>query len=200
MATVEVVDMDDGVQLPPGLSLLTDFITEEEERILVDNIDKSEWKTEIARRTQQYGYHYCYRLRGVDELDDQGQPMTPPIPQYLQFLVDRLAATPQIPVGMDQIIINEYEPGQQIKPHIDSTKDWDACVVSLSCLSDWRMVFIPEDDDKSKEVSMVLPKRSLLVLKGDARYKWKHGIRSQVKVGRRVSLTFRHYIGSGGNS
>lgn len=47
--------------------------------------------------------------------------------------------------------------------------------------------------------SIYLEPRSLLVLKNEARYKWKHGITSRksdngIKRQRRVSLTFRKVI------
>lgn len=42
----------------------------------------------------------------------------------------------------DQTIINSYEPGEEIKPHIDSTEDWAGCVASLSLLDDWTMTFL----------------------------------------------------------
>lgn len=47
--------------------------------------------------------------------------------------------------------------------------------------------------------NIYLESRSLLVLKGDARYKWKHGIAARksdngVKRQRRISLTFRKVI------
>ena len=47
--------------------------------------------------------------------------------------------------------------------------------------------------------SIYLEHRSLLILKDDARYKWKHGITPRkidngVRRGRRISLTFRKVI------
>lgn len=49
------------------------------------------------------------------------------------------------------------------------------------------------------EKSIYLEPRSLLILKSDLRYKWKHGIAGRksddgIKRGRRVSLTFRNVI------
>ncbi|EFA86318.1 2-oxoglutarate and Fe(II)-dependent oxygenase family protein [Heterostelium album PN500] len=158
-----------------GLRLIENFITEQEENSLIENIDRYDWSSEIARRTQQYGYHYCYRLRGVDELNDEGAPTTPPIPEFLNFLIDRLAklSDPVIPFTFDQVIINEYNKNQKIQPHIDSVTDWESTVDEV-------------------EIETPLPRRSLLVLQDDARYVWKHGIKSQ-NNGRRVSLTFRKY-------
>ncbi len=41
----------------PGLTFIDNFITEEEEKFLVEKIDAAEWSTEISRKIQQYGYH-----------------------------------------------------------------------------------------------------------------------------------------------
>ncbi|MFN7226041.1 MAG: alpha-ketoglutarate-dependent dioxygenase AlkB [Holosporales bacterium] len=53
----------------------------------------------------------------------------------------------------------------------------------------------------AQKVSLFLPSRSLLLLQGDARYHWQHGIAKRkndvvdgikIQRGRRVSLTFRN--------
>ena len=91
----------------------------------------------------------------------------------------------------DQLIINEYMPGQGIFPHIDDPVSFEDGIVSLSLESDIIMDFIR---DTKKHV--MLKRRSVIVLHGDARYKWKHGITARksdfgLKRSRRVSLTFR---------
>ena len=54
-----------------------------------------------------------------------------------------------------------------------------------------------------KKISLLLPRRSLLIMKGESRYKWKHGISKNItyikngdkylkkKNYRRISMTFR---------
>lgn len=44
---------------------------------------------------------------------------------------------------------------------------------------------------KEVSVAILLPQRSLVVLHGDARYKWKHGIQRRHIEHRRVCITFR---------
>ncbi|MFN5589620.1 MAG: alpha-ketoglutarate-dependent dioxygenase AlkB [Holosporales bacterium] len=53
----------------------------------------------------------------------------------------------------------------------------------------------------AQKASLFLPSRSLLLLQGDARYHWQHGIAKRkndvvdgikIQRGRRVSLTFRN--------
>jgi len=45
--------------LPPGLSLLRDFITPDEERMLLTYLARQEWRTDLRRRTIHYGGTYC---------------------------------------------------------------------------------------------------------------------------------------------
>lgn len=41
----------------------------------------------------------------------------------------------------DQLIVNEYEPGQGINPHIDNIKLFKSDIASLSLGSDCIMIF-----------------------------------------------------------
>ncbi len=99
----------------------------------------------------------------------------------------------------DQAIINEYAPGQGIASHIDCVPCFDDVVISLSLAAPVVM------DLKQKEhhVPILLEARSLLVLRGEARYQWTHGIakRQQDTIDgqvipreRRLSVTFRNVI------
>jgi len=99
----------------------------------------------------------------------------------------------------DQAIVNEYAPGQGIASHIDCVPCFDDVVISLSLAAPVVM------DLKQKEqlVPILLEPRSLLVLRGEARYHWTHGIakRHQDSINgsviareRRLSVTFRNVI------
>lgn len=96
----------------------------------------------------------------------------------------------------NQVIVNEYLPGQGIGAHIDHPAKFEDGIASLSLLSTVTMDFTRSAD--SKRVRLVLPRRSLVLLVREARYDWKHGI-SPVKIDpltkeprkRRVSFTFR---------
>lgn len=164
-----------------GLVVQPSFITPEEETALLAHIDGSEWNTSLKRRTQHYGYTYDYKEK------DAAKPATP-IPEWCTSIIDRLSLRP------DQLIINEYLPGQGIAPHIDSTASFADGIVSISLGSNIYMDFIHRDTGEKREE--MLPRCSMLSLHGCARYEWKHGIASRksdhgVKRKRRVSLTFR---------
>lgn len=166
-----------------GLVYIENFISEKEEIDLLENINKQEWNTTLKRRTQHYGFIYDY-LKG------SANTKTTPLPEWSMFLIERLRG--YLKVEPDQLIINEYEPGQGIYPHIDSTDSFKDGIISISLGSDIIMDFIRGDDKKE----LVLHRRSMLCLHGDARYKWRHGIVPRksdngVKRSKRISLTFR---------
>ena len=86
-------------------------------------------------------------------------------------------------------------PGQGIAPHIDCIPCFSDTICSLSLGSSCVM----ELTNNEVKRSIMLKPRSLLILKNDARYKWKHGIaprKSDNKIARnrRISLTFRKVI------
>ena len=96
--------------------------------------------------------------------------------------------------NFDQVIVNEYNCGQGISPHIDCIPCFENTICSLSLLSSCEMIFEHENTNERK--SIILEPRSLLILKDEARYKWKHSIparKSNIKE-RRVSVTFRSVI------
>jgi alkylated DNA repair dioxygenase AlkB len=97
----------------------------------------------------------------------------------------------------DQMLVNEYEPGQGIAMHRDY-EPFDRTVVSLSLLSPCVMDF--RHAEKGERHSLLLEPRSLLVFSDEARYDWEHGIARRKKDrwqgivisrARRLSVTFR---------
>jgi alkylated DNA repair dioxygenase AlkB len=97
----------------------------------------------------------------------------------------------------DQMLVNEYLPGQGISLHRDY-EPFDRTVVSISLLSACVMDFRRVADGRRE--SLLLEPRSLLVLSDEARYEWEHGIAPRKKDrwrggpvprSRRVSVTFR---------
>merc|ERR1712228_128437 len=99
---------------------------------------------------------------------------------------------------INQCTVNEYENGQGIRPHIESTDCFGEYVVSLSLLSPIIIDFRHSITNIKK--SILLKPRSLLIIGNEARYKWSHGIAHRkydiingqiTSRQRRVSLTFR---------
>jgi len=128
----------------------------------------------------------------------------------------------------DQVTVNEYQPGQGIGPHVDAYDVFEEPLLSLSllslvrappagrrglaaadlhparvylgCCAQTTMEFRPLGSNE-RIACVLLPRRSLLVLTGEARFQWRHSIAERttdtlpggevVRRDRRLSLTFR---------
>ncbi len=179
-----------------GLTVVEEWISQDEERALFDAIDdpaRSAWREDLSRRVQHYGWRYDYRARRVDESMRLG-----PLPLWANSLAERIEREGRSALP-EQVIVNEYLPGQGITAHIDCVPCFGPVVLSLSlggaCTMDLR--------NEREDVSLRLAPRSLLVLAGEARTAWTHAIagrKSDVIDGvhcaraRRVSVTFRTVI------
>ena len=180
----------------PGLTCIENFLTPAEQARTLEAIDASEWMSTLERAVQHYGWRYDYSLRAVTPDMRIG-----PLPAWLHDLARRLfretASFDRVP---DQAIVNEYLPGQGIAMHIDRHCFGDT-VATLSLGDAWQMDFRRRGTPRSEVVHMDLAPGSALILTGDARSRWLHGIakrkRERLHGGgwrpreRRVSVTFR---------
>ncbi|XP_034477266.1 alkylated DNA repair protein alkB homolog 8 [Drosophila innubila] len=190
--------------LPSGLILLPDFVSVEEEASLLQAVgedDKRIPHTEDKlkhRHVKHYGYEFLYGSNNVDP----SQPLEQPIPAACDLLWQRLGNSdvPQM-LPPDQLTVNGYEPGQGIPPHVDTHSAFVDPILSLSLQSDVVMDFRRNNE----LVHVLLPRRSLLIMSGESRYDWTHGIKPKhIDVvstssgglttqarSKRTSLTFR---------
>ena len=127
---------------------------------------------------------------------------------------DFVAARSSSTLSPDQVTINAYECGQGIAAHVDSHASFEDGIAILSLGSDIVMDFAPavrstgqsdavdtvSVDVRRTVASLLLPRRSLLLLRGEARFAWTHAIvarRTDNVAGRlqqrsrRVSITLR---------
>jgi len=97
----------------PGFFLYKDFITIEQEQALLDEIDSQIWMVDYARRLQYYGFR--------NELEDPYDLIQIPVsipPKILQ-LSEEIVSKNLLDIQPYQVIINEYIPGEGIRPHKD---------------------------------------------------------------------------------
>jgi len=177
----------------PGLKYVSGFVTAPDEAPLLAAVDAAPWLSDLKRRVQHYGYRYDYKARRVDPSMYLG-----PLPDWAHRLADRLMSDGHMPTAPDQLIVNEYEPGQGITAHVDCVPCFGPVICSLSLGSPCLMELSAVEGNRAG--SLLLERGSLLVLAGEARFQWRHAIpgRKTDKVGgkvyargRRVSLTFR---------
>ncbi len=182
--------------IPPSASYLSDYISGTAAIELLECIDALSWRDDLKRRVQHYGYRYDYKARRVTADSYLG-----PLPNWLGALATRLAKEGVFEDVPDQVIVNEYLPGQGIAAHVDCEPCFGDIIASLSLGSGCTMEFTPLRMQEA--LNQRLEPGSLLVLKGESRFEWKHGIpaRKSDEVGeawvqraRRVSLTFRNVV------
>ncbi len=176
-----------------GLTYIPNFIDKLEVKSFVDAINSEKWLSDIKRRVQHYGYKYDYKARSIDYSMFIGQ-----LPHWAMTMAKRLFDEKYINELPDQLIINEYEPGQGIANHVDCEPCFGDTVISISLGSSCVMDFV---NVKTKQkIEIMLESGSLVVLSGDARHKWTHGIAQRktdnfngIKTDRklRISMTFR---------
>ena len=187
--------MSDSMPIP-GLYLTEHYLSEAEANAVVRQLDMQPWMTQLRRRVQHYGFIYDYKRRRVGWDMHLGD-----LPDWLRSIAVRLHGEGIFVREPDQCIVNEYEPGQGISPHVDCEPCFGKVIASISLLSPCVMTF--SHLERPYSVTQSLLPGSLLVMTGEARYKWKHGIparKSDTVDGetwqrsRRISITFREVI------
>jgi alkylated DNA repair protein alkB family protein 8 len=195
----------------PGLYLIKDFVTAEEEKELIAAVDDRPWHCLAKRRVQHYGYEFCYHTRNINTNQKLGE-----LPLFLSPILERISTFKNIDntanIDLDQLTVNEYPPGVGLSPHVDTHSAFENSIYSLSlagpCVMEFRKYSDGERRDSDSDVSsnflraaLFLPPRSMLLICGEARYAWHHYIphhkvdvvRDSVirRATRRVSFTIR---------
>ena len=185
----------------PGLVFSEGFLTPEEESLCIDHIDAAEslWLDDLSRRVQHYGWRYDYKARAIT-LDMHIGTLPDWLEKLAQRLYDETGLFDRVP---EQVIVNEYLPGQGIAMHTDH-KGFGPTVCTISLGDDWEMDF--SENWKDKRPALLL-RRSCVLLTGESRSTWQHGIaprKSELTAigrrnrGRRLSLTFRTVLNRDG--
>ncbi|KAK7097708.1 hypothetical protein V1264_004645 [Littorina saxatilis] len=162
-------------ELPPGLLLFEEFITGEMEQKLLKRISFEEHDVEAKgsslkhREVKHFGYEFKYGINNVDP----SEPLAEGIPKECNEFLQRAVETRIVAHFPDQLTVNKYLPGQGIPPHVDTPSAFEDGIMSLSCGSQVIMDFRHPD---GRHLSVLLPPRSLLVMTGESRYIWSHGI------------------------
>jgi alkylated DNA repair protein alkB family protein 8 len=178
----------------PGLLLYPDFISTSMEEELIHEIDSQTWVVDYDRRLQYYGYR--------NELDTPYDLIRFPVPMppLISRLSETLVEQKIVSILPDQVIINEYAPGEGLRPHKDRNYfENQICGINLGSGCIMRYIKISGKD----VVDVEMPRRSVYVMQDDARYKWHHSVPPRKKDTvdgnvkhreRRLSITYRKVI------
>ncbi|KAI6177045.1 hypothetical protein M3Y97_00864500 [Aphelenchoides bicaudatus] len=172
-----------------GISLIEEFLSEQEEMDIVCRIDNVEWLlSQSGRRKQDYGPKVNFKHKKVKCERYEG------VPDYADVVLKRLES-----FGVEQF--GNYQPFElcnleydaqrqsQIEFHQDDTWIWGERLISLNLLESSVMTF--ENLSQNALVFVYMPRRSILCFCDEARYKWRHGIFSWHVQHRRIALTMR---------
>jgi len=174
----------------PTLTLVKNYVSAQFETEIISYLDDQDWNETIkARRTQMYGYDYGFQSHSIKK--------APKVEGPLLDVMNRLNRDYE--AHLIQVIVNEYGPRGSIGAHIDDLKFGDH-VFGISLGSPGELRFTKDGD----AFTVHIPPRSLYIMEGDLRYKWKHAVHPNKTLTlpdgtkmkkdhdyRRISLTFR---------
>ncbi|PKI76503.1 hypothetical protein CRG98_003054 [Punica granatum] len=162
----------------PGLHLVHDFVSAEEERELLAAVDGRPWNGLAKRRVQHYGYEFCY---DVNEYPI-GVGLSPHIDTHSAFEGFIFSLSLAGPCIME---FRRYSDGIWLDRNLPGAEVKDGSL----------------DHSNYVRKAIYLPPRSMLLLSGEARYAWHHyiphhkidfvGEKVIKRSPRRVSFTFR---------
>jgi alkylated DNA repair protein alkB family protein 4 len=216
-----------------GLFVFEDFITEEEEQMILAELDDDQsnpfdaasgvtlsassasnpWKPERhtgVHREKRYGVDHDLWSRSIRA------PLRP-MPDFVSRLLlpqfRRIRVLQQAPRAFAPNEGNAIEYlkswGSWLKSHVDDRAKHREPVANLSTAGDCYMSFVPVSTlsgsssssgslsgaSGAGEVKVLLRRRTLVVLTGDARYRYTHGIsKDDLLSDRRVSFTMREAV------
>lgn len=182
-----------------GLHIFPNFISEQEEQNIIAELDGKKnhekylpWKASRfngRHRGKRWGVHCNLRDRKVSEAEN-------PLPDFfVTILLPKLKQIKQ----MEGCLPNEANAidyqrrkGDFLKDHVDDRQLSKEPIANLSIIGDCYMTFINTKIDNPNHNRVLLPRRTLQILTGKARYDFSHGIKNEDLISdRRVSVTMR---------
>jgi alkylated DNA repair dioxygenase AlkB len=185
----------------PGLFLFEDFITEEEETRILQELDKPNdqvWKNEGhtgTHREKRYGMDH-------DLWSKEIRPTKYPLPNFINDILapklKRLSAMTDCFPNDVNAIDYRRQAGHSLTSHVDDRKKHKEPIANLSLAGSCYMTFRNVNSQRNtavKEKKVLLKRRTLQIIVGKARYDFSHGIEnSDLLSDRRVSITMRETL------
>lgn len=170
-----------------GLYYIENALIKEDIINIIDNDKMLPWtpisNSPNSRKVKHYGYKYNYQSFTVKE-----KAQDPPnyLNDYVNVLNYYVSKISNDPIIFNQCILNNYEIGQCISKHIDSTQFGP--IIGCFTLGNSAIMRFKKGDIK---YDIEVKPNSLYIMSSHARYLWTHEMLSN-KNGRRISITFRN--------
>ena len=175
-----------GEALLPGLDYRPDFVSVDEERVLIraiEAMDLSPFRFQGwlgKRKTHTFGWRY--------DFDNASFAPAEPLPDWLQPLRARAASfAGTAPEDLVHALIARYDPGAGIGWHRD--RPVFETVVGVSLGAPELLRFRQRRERGFSRVELPVEPRSAYLLSGEARHDWEHRITPGEAL--RFSITFR---------
>lgn len=208
-----------------GLNYIPNFLSEAEEEQILLIIDSNPFDKFIHRHQQFYGEKYYHTtnanpiIQPVSTIEDSSCLSMEPF----RWLIDKLYSYelennltifgPSKDSSPTQILMNEYVGNMGISNHFDDPDAFGEVIVTISLMNPlWMNLTLPEQHTNQCQelltsTKILLERRSLFVMRDDARYEWRHGISKSKwmflpsgesvyrdREYRRISLTIRKVL------
>lgn len=175
-----------------GVFVEPDIITKSQEMELVNNIDSYKcWsESQEGRIKQDFGPKINFKKQRVRVGEFCG------FPKYAINLFNSLKKRYPSQLGdfLPVELCNlEYLPTRRsyIRPHYDDKWVWGDRLITINLLSPTVLRLTREFSEPPYEIIVPMPQRSLVIISGEARYDWMHGILPHDIKSRRLAMTWR---------
>lgn len=181
-----------------GIYVRRNFVDAREESYLMDEIGQTNWvESQSGRFKQDFGPKANFNRKKLKCTTFTG------LPEYSKFLIDRLYERTEdelsglvgsfVPVELCNL---RYEPSRAacIDSHIDDVWLWGDRIITCNLQANTFLTLKPSTQltrPPCGNVLIPMERRSLLVLYGDARYKWMHSIERNHVLQTRCAITLR---------
>lgn len=154
----------------PGLWYIPHYLSNDTIKSIEKKINKIKFEpitnSPNSRLVAHFGYRYSYDRSGVQPVD--------PIPIDLSNLVsmndiNNIIGEKIISKEFDQLIINEYKPGQQISFHTDHTKQFGPIIACITIGESVPIKF--KNGNNIKEIN--IETGSIYIMTCESRYQWQ---------------------------
>jgi alkylated DNA repair dioxygenase AlkB len=183
------LDLFGRITLPEGMKYQPDFLSIEEERVLLREVKSLPFREfefhgfTGRRRTVSYGWRYDFNGGGLTKTDD--------LPEFLIGIRTRAEAfAGNAPGSFQQVLVTEYALGAGIGWHKDPSFFGDGVGISLRSACTFRLR--KRSLKGFARQNLFAEPRSVYLLRGPSRTEWEHSIPGVESL--RYSVTFRKVI------